>query len=221
MFPSTGILIQRQKLCNMLCTSNLCLYVLLVILFIIVIYPRHPPSPHPHPMSLECCCLSVLSKLESRWNPEAGTLTHIHYSTKQKETQEGNWETHKAMSESVGKWAAGVFTGRQLSGVSLSAHSFWMHECKAVAKWSTAVQRVEPEVLINQDKSHTRRRESGAMSDPDKIRMFDRGDSECFCKEGICSADTAGQLSAMRRPAHITARNEYKEFGIIEEAKAV
>lgn len=37
------------------------------------------------------------------------------------------------------------------SVVSLSAHSRWTHECKAVAKWSAAVQHVEAEVQINQD----------------------------------------------------------------------
>lgn len=106
-----------------------------------------PPPP---------CHLSAVVSLSRVNKSPAGILKQTHSRTlitaQSKKRQEGNWKTHKVMPESEGKWAAGVLTGRLLSGVSLPAHSFWMHECKAVAKWSAAVQRVEAEVQINQDK---------------------------------------------------------------------
>lgn len=214
MLPSTGILIQRQRLCNMLCTSDLCLYVLLIILFIIVIY--HPPNPQ--------CHLSAVVSLSWVNKSPAGILKQTHSRTlitaQSKKRQEGNWKTHKVMPESEGKWAAGVLTGRLLSGVSLPAHSFWMHECKAVGKWSAAVQRVEAEVQINQDKL---KHGEGTVAClvilirseclTEVMRVFlQKGNLLCWHSRAV--------LSARRRPAHITVRNGYKEFGIIKAAKA-
>lgn len=177
-------------------------------------------SPPPNPQ----CHLSAVVSLSWVNKSPAGILKQTHSRTlitaQSKKRQEGNWKTHKVMPESEGKWAAGVLTGRLLSGVSLPAHSFWMHECKAVGKWSAAVQRVEAEVQINQDKL---KHGEGTVAClvilirseclTEVMRVFlQKGNLLCWHSRAV--------LSARRRPAHITVRNGYKEFGIIKAAKA-